>query len=133
MVNSVVIQAKLPKLRATRTGKRRHGRACPGHPRSSLAAKKAVDARVICAKTRFALLPGHDVVRAKQNAAPRTAASLLGLAGILHRPKSPEFDVVEFAVALLGLADVDVLHDGAGFRIDRDRAARAFPLHALHR
>jgi hypothetical protein len=30
----------------------------PGHPRSSLAAKKGVDARVICAKTRFALLPG---------------------------------------------------------------------------
>ena len=29
------------------------------------------------------------------------------------------------------LADVDVLHDVAGLRIDRHRAARAFPLHAL--
>src|SRR3954469_1390775 len=133
MVNSVVIQAKLPKLRATRTGRSRVAGVPPPHPRSSLAAKKAVDARVICAKTRFALLPGHDVVRAKQNAAPRTAASLLGLAGILHRLKSREFDVVQFAVDLLDLADVDVLHDVAGFRIDRDRAARAFPLHALHR
>src|SRR5580765_1763921 len=99
----------------------------------SLAAKKGVDARAICAKTRFALLPGHDVVRAKQNATPRTAASLLGLAGILHRLKSREFDVVEFSVDLLDLADVDVLHDVTGFRINRDRAARAFPLHALHR
>src|SRR5260221_13838288 len=59
--------------------------------------------------------------------------SLLRLAGILHRLKSREFDVVEFAVDLLDLADVDVLDDVAGFRIDRDRAARAFPLHALHR
>src|SRR4051812_13418572 len=63
---------------------------------------------------------------------PKTA-SLLGLAGILHRLEGREFDVVEFAVDLLDLADVDVLHDVAGFRIDRDRAARAFPLHALHR
>src|SRR5580704_129382 len=61
------------------------------------------------------------------------AASLLGLAGILHRRKRREFDIVEFAVDLLDLADVDVLHDVARLRIDRDRAARAFPLHALHR
>src|SRR6266568_1998978 len=60
-------------------------------------------------------------------------ASLLRLAGILHRLEGREFDVVEFAVDLLDLADVDVLHDVAGFGIDRDRAARAFPLHALHR
>src|SRR6266850_4040114 len=62
-----------------------------------------------------------------------TSPSLLGLAGILHRLEGREFYVVEFAVDLLDLADVDVLHDVAGFRIDRDRAARAFPLHALHR
>src|ERR1700745_3293750 len=61
-----------------------------------------------------------------------TSSSLLGLAGILHRLEGREFDVVEFAVDLLDLADVNVLHDVAGFRIDRDRAARAFPLHALH-
>ena len=51
---------------------------------------------------------------------------------ILDRLESREFDVVELAVDLLDLADVDVLHDVAGFRIDRDRAARAFPLHPLH-
>src|SRR6195256_3248732 len=62
----------------------------------------------------------------------RFRASLLRLAGILHSLESRKFDVVEFAVDLLDLADVDVLHDVAGFRIDRDRAARAFPLHPLH-
>jgi hypothetical protein len=34
-------------------------RLCPGHPRL-VTSKKDVDARDICAKTRFALLPGHD-------------------------------------------------------------------------
>ena len=43
-----------------------------------------------------------------------------------------EFDVVELAVLLLDLADVDVLNDVARLRIDRDRAARALPGHALH-
>src|SRR5207248_7650759 len=62
----------------------------------------------------------------------RFRASLLRLAGILHCLEGGEFDIVELAVDLLDLADVDVLHDIAGFRIDRDRAARAFPLHAFH-
>src|SRR6266852_28995 len=60
------------------------------------------------------------------------SASLLRLAGVLDGLEGLEFDIVEFAVDLLDLADVDVLHDVAGFRIDRDRAARAFPLHPLH-
>src|SRR5207302_7615550 len=60
------------------------------------------------------------------------APSLLRLAGILDGVKGCELDVVEFAVDLLDLADVDVLHDVARFRVDRDRAARAFPLHPLH-
>jgi hypothetical protein len=34
----------------------------PGHPR--LSRSQDVDGRDICAKTRFALLPGHDVVEA---------------------------------------------------------------------
>src|ERR1039458_6193108 len=58
--------------------------------------------------------------------------SLLRLAGVLDGLESLEFDVVEFAVDLFDLADVDVLNDVAGLRIDRDRAARAFPLHPLH-
>src|SRR6476469_10042969 len=60
------------------------------------------------------------------------SASLLGLAGVFDGFKGLEFDVVELAVDLLDLADVDVLHDVAGFRIDRNRAARALPLHSLH-
>src|SRR5437879_10031707 len=60
-------------------------------------------------------------------------ASLLRLAGVLHRLEGREFDVVELTVDLLDLADIDVLHDVAGFRIDRDRAARTFPFHALYR
>src|ERR1700693_4997516 len=62
----------------------------------------------------------------------RFRASLLGLAGVLDRLKSLEFDVIEFAVDLLDLADMDVLDDVAGIRIDRDRAARALPFHPLH-
>src|SRR3954452_19250733 len=58
----------------------------------------------------------------------RFRASLLRLAGILHRLEGREFDVVELAVDLLDLADVDVLHDIAGLRVNRDRAARALPL-----
>src|SRR5882762_3769642 len=79
--------------------------------------------------------PGISKSRVRANARPGTTASpsLLRLAGILHRLESRELHVVEFAVDLLDLADVDVLDDVAGFRIDRDRAARAFPLHALHR
>src|SRR5437588_9693356 len=61
-----------------------------------------------------------------------TSTSLLRLAGILDVGEGCELDVVKFAVDLLDLADVDVLHDVAGFRVDRDRAARAFPLHPLH-
>src|SRR5229473_5638576 len=65
-------------------------------------------------------------------ARPARHPSLLRLAGVLDGFKSLELDVVEFAVDLLDLADVDVLHDVAGFRIDRDRAARALPLQPLH-
>src|SRR6478609_7956965 len=70
--------------------------------------------------------------RRRMSCSPRVATLLFSLAGVFHGLKRLEFDVVEFAVDLLDLADVDVLHDVAGFRIDRDRAARAFPLHPLH-
>src|SRR6266436_5524926 len=62
-----------------------------------------------------------------------TSASLLGLARILDGLEGLELDIIELAVDLLDLADVDVLHDVAGVRIDRDRAARAFPIHPFHR
>src|SRR5204863_7917569 len=84
----------------------------------------------------------HDAIPGSRSCVPhdvqctsgmtRVRASLLGLAGILHRLEGCEFHIVQFAVDLLDLADVDVLHDVAGFRIDRDRPARAFPLHSLH-
>src|ERR1051325_11113333 len=51
---------------------------------------------------------------------------------ILHVLVCRELDVVELAVLLLDLADIDVLDDVAGVRIDRDRTARALPLQALH-
>src|SRR6516225_2988820 len=62
----------------------------------------------------------------------RFRASFLRLADILDGLERLELDVVELAIDLLDLADVDVLHDVAGLRIDRNRAARAFPLLALH-
>src|SRR5882762_5709859 len=42
-----------------------------------------------------------------------------------------DLDVEQLALDLLDPADVDRLDDVACFRIDRDRPARAFPLHAL--
>src|SRR5207247_4198620 len=71
--------------------------------------------------------------RAERPRSPRPATSLLRLAGVLDGLEGREFNVVELAVDLLDLADVDILHDVAGFRIDRDRPTRAFPLHPLHR
>src|SRR5262249_34695213 len=58
--------------------------------------------------------------------------TLLLLHRILHRLEGLELDVVQLAVHLLDLAEVDVLHDVAGVGIDRDDSARALPFHALH-
>src|SRR5437764_15426057 len=67
-----------------------------------------------------------------QTAAGQGTLLLRGLGRILDGLESSELDVVELVADLLDLADVDVLHDVARLRIDRDRAARAFPRHALH-
>src|SRR6478672_11009770 len=64
-------------------------------------------------------------------AAPRSVR-FRGLDRILHVGDRRELDVVELASGLLDLADIDVLDDVAGLRIDRDRAARARPAHAFH-
>src|ERR671939_702056 len=76
--------------------------------------------------------PGMTTLDGARPGVTSQPTSLLRLAGVLHRLKGLELDIVELAIDLLHLADVDVLHDVARFRIDRDRAARAFPLHALH-
>src|SRR5580692_419278 len=52
---------------------------------------------------------------------------------VLHCLKGRKLDVVELPVYLFDLADIDVVHDIAGLRIDVKWAARAFPSHALHR
>src|SRR6476659_8629740 len=57
---------------------------------------------------------------------------LLHLQRILDGIKGRELDIVELALHLLDLADVDVLNDVARLRIDRDRAARALPFHSFH-
>src|SRR5579864_3703641 len=62
----------------------------------------------------------------------RQRASLLHLARILHVLEGLELDIVELAIDLLDLADVDILHDVAGLGVDRDGPARAFPCHPLH-
>src|SRR5580658_6271799 len=51
---------------------------------------------------------------------------------VLDRGEGIELDRIGLTVSFLDPADIDVLHDVAGFRIDRDRAARAFPTHAFH-
>src|SRR5258707_9662527 len=93
----------------------------------------ALDPESCATMSRFSGAQLRTIVRADARPGMTASPSLLRLAGILHRLEGREFDVVEFAVDLLDLADVDVLDDVAGFWIDRDRAARAFPLHALHR
>src|SRR5512139_814409 len=57
---------------------------------------------------------------------------LRGLHRVLDVRDGGELDVVELAAHLIDLADVDVLHDVARVRVDRDRAARALPRHTLH-
>src|SRR5919108_29822 len=76
------------------------------------------------ANTCGTLMPSPIAARGSSTAArsrlpKRFRASLLGLAGILHRVEGCEFHVVELAVDLLDLADIDVLHDVARFRVDR--------------
>src|SRR5271156_4924484 len=72
--------------------------------------------------------------------APRRSSSrrsrrsvLRALVGVLHIGDGRELNIVQRAVLLLDLAHIDVLHDVARVRIDRDRPARAHPAHALHR
>src|SRR3954470_13583297 len=60
------------------------------------------------------------------------ARSLRGFHRVLDVRDRGELDIVELAADLLDLADVDVLDDVAGLRVDRDRSARARPGHALH-
>src|SRR5215470_13609018 len=70
--------------------------------------------------------------RRGRRAAPRRSWLLLHLTWVFDRVESCELDIVELAVLLLDFADVDVLHDIAGVRINGDRPARAFPRQALH-
>src|SRR4029434_4294043 len=56
----------------------------------------------------------------------------LRLARVLHILDHVELHVVELAVLLLDLADVDVVHDVARLGIDEHRAARALEDLALH-
>src|SRR4029077_3258784 len=58
------------------------------------------------------------------------AAGLL-VSRVLHIRHGVELDIDDVVADLLDLADIDVLHDVAGCRIDGDGSARAFPLHAL--
>src|ERR1700722_10546994 len=55
------------------------------------------------------------------------------LGGILDVLDLVELDILQLVADLLDAADIHGLDDVAGFRIDRDRAARAFPGHALGR
>src|SRR5260221_7424021 len=52
---------------------------------------------------------------------------------VLHILDFVDLDVYELPADFLDAADIDRLDDVAGFGIDRDRAARALPFHALCR
>src|SRR5271170_7585838 len=67
--------------------------------------------------------------------APRAGKAASVLHARLHRVLDVldlvELDVAQAVADLLDAADVDREDDVAGLRIDRDRAARALPAHAL--
>src|SRR5271155_2369791 len=74
-------------------------------------------------------------LRSPRNVTPRMIrrrALLRLLERVLDRREGFELNRPRLPVYLLDLADIHVLDDVAGARIDRDRSARAFPLHALH-
>src|SRR3954468_15969645 len=64
---------------------------------------------------------------------PGMTADLLGLPRVLHVLDDVELHVPQLAVLLLHLAQVDVLDDVAGLRVDEHRAPRALENLALHR
>ena len=71
---------------------------------------------------------------AVQRSAPIKVCSLCpSLHGVPHCLEGRKLGVVELPVYLFDLADIDVVHDIPGLRIDGHWAARAFPGHALHR
>src|SRR5712671_6426397 len=55
-----------------------------------------------------------------------------GFHRVLNSLKGSELDIVELAVDLLDLADINILDDVPRLRIDRYRPARALPFHAFH-
>src|SRR5262245_41531062 len=65
---------------------------------------------------------------------PRARAPylLLDFGRVLDGVEGRELDVIQLAALPLDLANVDVLHDVARLRIDRDRPARTFPAQTLH-
>src|SRR5882724_10456159 len=63
----------------------RHARPCAGHPRlKAFARRKAWMAGTSCAKTRFALLPGHDDLKnfAEEPALTQAASAALAFSAI---------------------------------------------------
>src|SRR5262245_62706123 len=75
----------------------------------------------------------HDRRAGFEPRAPAVLGLLLHFQRVFDGVEGRELDIVKLALHLLDLADVDVLDDVARLRIDRDRSARAFPFHALHR
>src|SRR5690606_35062630 len=61
------------------------------------------------------------------------ASSLLGFARVFDRRDFVELDVDQMVAAFFDLADVDVLDDVTGFRVDGHWPARAFPFEPFHR
>src|ERR1700733_2103420 len=76
-------------------------------------------------------------LRLPRNVTPRMALARLlrrrFLERVFDRGEGVELDRPRFAAHHLHFADIDVLHDVAGARIDRDWSARAFPFHPLYR
>src|SRR5437868_9306585 len=91
--------------------------------RAALGVQRGTDCQMELGRWR------QRIVRSTLNAQCSTS---LGLARILDVLDHVELGVPELAVLLLDLAQVDVLHDVAGLRVDEHRAARALEDLAFH-
>src|SRR5262245_2304251 len=100
--------------------------------RASVAPPPTSEAVRLRAQSSYAPLGESTASEAPIHDACGVELLLRRLHRVLDGLERRELHIVQLAAGLLDLTHVDVLDDVAGLRIDRDRPARALPLHPLH-
>src|SRR6266571_959917 len=103
---------------------------CIAAPREVRRITQVLGARQFCRATRNA---GAAIPQSISTSSAGSIALFLHpfLDRVLDVLDLVDLDVDEAPADLVDAADIDRLHDVASLRVDRDRAARTFPLHAL--